>query len=417
LYVFLSFFWGCHVEEDTNDPVVEFIDPEEHAVINLPDTLEVRVHITDNMAITNVILNLVDENNIPAISGRNYYPDTNDFNLVTSLVLDDKSMETGTYRLQVVAYDGANSKIKYRDITINEIPAEILAYLAVTAPVSFQSALIRIGPDFETDMQLVITQAHRLSAVQGLWEKFFFISDEPSVLTAYDPINFEEVWKVDAAPPRALFTGIFPDKELVFSTANGDVGIISDDGNVVLRTPTYADKTVKFVAADDTYIYAAHQSLSGDINQLTVYYRVSGSIRVQELLSAEILSLVPVNKSVMIFFDASPDIGIMQYDPEDFVFSSVTMLTSENLHFVEKISDNILFLVTDRCVISYNIENSLFTDFTKQPYDFCRYDKLNDAVFLVKDNAVSRFDRINGNLLKELSFSEEVLDFQILYNK
>ncbi|NTV84808.1 MAG: hypothetical protein HGA23_11005, partial [Bacteroidales bacterium] len=239
LLFFFLFMAACNPEKDAMDPVIVFIEPEELAVFMLPDTMEVRVHITDNYSISSVMLNLVDQNKITVVQGMRYYPNTNDVILEHSLILDDKSLETGSYYLQVVADDGTNTKFKYREILIQEIPPEILGYMAVTAPLSFKSTLVRMNPGFETIETLDIPETHWLSAAHGLWEQFYFISDEPSVLTAYNPFSFEIEWEVAASPPRALFTAIISDNDLLFSTANGDVGVISNDGTITLRTAAY----------------------------------------------------------------------------------------------------------------------------------------------------------------------------------
>jgi hypothetical protein len=52
-----------------------------------------------------------------------------------------------------------------------------------------------------------------------------------------------------------------------------------------------------------------------------------------------------------------------------------------------------------------------------QTCDFCRYDKLNDVVYLVRNEVVSAYDRMSGNLAFERVFPDKVYDFQILYNK
>ena len=95
----------------------------------------------------------------------------------------------------------------------------------------------------------------------------------------------------------------------------------------------------------------------------------------------------------------------------------VNFLQNENLRSVEKISDSQLFLVTDNRVIVYDPGINLFINFTDQPYDLCRYDHLYDIIYLAKGNLVYGFNRTTGDLMEDISFPEEVLDFQILYNK
>jgi len=417
LFGFFLVIGSCIQEKDMYDPEIIFTAPVAGYVVDLPDTLDIKVEISDAQIIRSVLLTLVNENKIPVIAATWYYPNNPDFFLEASLSLVDKALASGPYNLLVTVSDGINQKNKYRQIIIHEIPLHLKAYIVVTGQTNIKSTIIKLNPAFETDTQFVFPEGYWLSAVQSLWENFFFVSGEPSKLTALNPESFETEWEMAAEPPRPLFTGIFPDKELVFSTANGDAGILSANGIITLRTASQSDKTIQYLAADDQYIYAAHVSLSGNIHELTVYYRVSGNIREQKLLAGEIRSLVPARDKLLVFNQLPTGTGILEYDPEDFILTEMSFLPDESLKSVVKISEGQLFLVTEQRVISYDLANNRFTDFTDQPYNFCRYDPLYDIVFLVRDNMVYGFDRVTGDLMAEKSLPEEVLDFQILYNK
>jgi hypothetical protein len=73
-------------------------------------------------------------------------------------------------------------------------------------------------------------------------------------------------------------------------------------------------------------------------------------------------------------------------------------------------------LVTDRCIIDYHYSCS-FTDFTAEAFDFCRFDDLNNVVFLAKNKTVYGYSLGSGDLVTRIDFDDEVVDFHILYNK
>lgn len=414
---FILAIGSCVQDEDVRDPEIIFYNPEAGYTVYMPDTINVSVEISDDRVIRTVILSLVNKNNTPAIESKYYYPNTKDFIIQTTMPLADKSLASGHYNLLVTASDGVNSKNKYREILINEVPRKLLAYIAVTGQYDFKSTIISLNPAFETDTQFVFPDGYHLAGVHSLWGNFFFVSGEPSEIIAFDPANFDISWEMAAAPPRPLVTAIFTDNELIFSTANGDAGILSGDGTIILRTAPEENKKIHCISADDKYIYASHVSLSGDIHELTVFYRVSGEIRTQILVADEISSLVAENGKVLAFMPSQAGTGIMEYDPVDMILSEMNFLPGNIIKSVQKISDAQLILVTDKKVITYDIAINGFTDFTSEPYNFGRYDRLNDMVFLAKDNTVFGFDRVTGDLIDEISFQEEVLDFQILYNK
>jgi hypothetical protein len=412
-----SLVFSCKDDEDGSVPVISFMNPAENYIVYMPDTLEVVASITDDRKITTVTLAIVNEDKTPVIAQEYFYPDSNQFTLHAFLEITDKNLAGGDYQIQVIASDGTNSKNGFRSIRIVEIPVTHEGFIAVTSQTGIKSDIHKLSADHEPDTLFSLNQAQLLSAVKSSWEKFFFISDEPSVLTAYDAVMFEPEWEVNATPPRPEITDIISDEEVIFSTANGDVTILDKNGNIRIRTAAYESKKITKISSDNNYVYAAHISLSGDIRELTVYYRETGEIRDQKLLSGEIRALVAFGGFVFIFMPSGNDILILEYDPEDMILNQVNIIQNQNLGMAVNIAGQEIFLLLDDGVMSYVPYNNNLFSFTTQPYQLCRYDYLNDDVFLVKGKDVFRFDRNSGDLLSQINFQDEVLDFQILYNK
>jgi hypothetical protein len=274
-----------------------------------------------------------------------------------------------------------------------------------------------LNPAFESDTEFVFPHSFWLSATQSMWGKFIFVTGEPSDLITFNTETFESEWEMAADPPRPLITALISDHDLIFSTANGDAGILNDNGNISLRTEVFDDKSIQCLAADDKYIYAAHVSLSGNIHELTVVSRLTGDIWEQRLISGEIKSLVPVGKKLLVFLQLTSGAEIIDYDPREFILTEMSFLPDETIKSAVKISDSQVLMLTNRRVISYDPVLNRFSGFKNEAYNFCRYDRLNDEVFLVRDTILYGFKRNNGDLIEEKTFPEEIMDFQILYNK
>jgi len=176
------------------------------------------------------------------------------------------------------------------------------------------------------------------------------------------------------------------------------VAITNVDGGITLRTEPYLSKTITHLAADDLYLYAAHVSLSGNINELTVIYRVTGSVREQKVMGGETRSLVAFDDGVLAFIQSDEVTRVMKYDPEDLVLTQLTSLPFINLAESVKVSGDEVILLTEDNVLVYKPLNGSITVFNDQAYEYCRYDQLNDMVFLVKDNRVEGFDRASAQL-------------------
>jgi hypothetical protein len=391
--------------------------PEENYPVYIPDTIDVVAEISDDRIITNIAVYILDENKISLVPARYYSPNSNRFTLQTSFELIEKSLASGSCQILVSAFDGENSKNKYRNIVLNEFPLSIENFIVISGQFEFKTNVIRLDPAFEADTQLVFPHAYYSAAVHALWEKFFFISDEPSTLYAVNPFDFQIEWTLLANPPRPQISSVITDRDLIVSTANGDVAVCGADGNVKLRTAAFASKTIRCLAADETYIYASHVSLSGNIHELTVFYRATGEIKVQRLMGNEIMSLDSYHNKVLVFSRSEIEVEVAEYDPEALTLTQLTFLPASEVIQSLKISDEEYLVVTDLTVLSYFPLNNTTKVLSGQTCDFCRYDKLNDVVYLVRNEVVSAYDRMSGNLAFERVFPDKVYDFQILYNK
>lgn len=414
---FLLAIGSCKPAKEMYAPEIIFVEPAAGHIVDLPDTLDVQVRISDERLIRTAVLTMVNADKIPVIPANYYYPDSAEYLIKASLPLVDKSLASGPYNLLVTVSDGTDQKNQYLQIMIEEIPLQLQAYIVVTAQFDFKSTIIKLNPAFETDTQFVFPHGFCLSAIQSIWGEFIFVTGEPSVMVSFNPETFENEWEMAAAPPRPLITALIADQELVFSTANGDAGILSSDGSISLRTQAFDDKTIQCLAADDKYIYAAHVSLSGDIRELTVFSRLTGSIWEQRLISGEIRSLVPAANNLLVFLQLPGGAKIMDYDPRNFILTELNQLPEESITSTVKIFDGEVIILTDSRVISFYPVLNQAVNFKDQSYKIGRYDPLNDEIFLVRDTILYGYKRNTGELMDEKSFPQEIMDFQILYNK
>jgi hypothetical protein len=408
---------SCSKDEDKQGPVITIQAPDPGIEINIPDTLDVKVKVTDNKLISSVFITIVNADYNEVIQRKSYMPDNQDFYVETAFSLTDKNLASGDYFIKVTALDGQNTTSEYLEIRINEIPLVLNGFVAITSQIGLKSTIFSLNPAYEADTQFIINDSYQLSALNSNWEQFFFISNEPSVLTSYSLNGFDPGWELGAAPPRAEITAIISEKELIFSTANGDVTILDRNGNIRLRTIPYENKTITHLAADSSFIYISLVSLSGNINEMTVLYRVTGEIRDQKSMSGEIKGLASFRGAAYVFMQSGNDIAVFSYDNVKMLIQQQSIIYNQQLLSTENLADQEIFLLTENAVFSFNPVNNSFVFFTFEPYKFCRYDYLNDDVFLARDKTVYRFDRVSGYLVSQKEFTDEVLDFQVVYNK
>ncbi|MFO7614397.1 MAG: hypothetical protein R6W71_07130 [Bacteroidales bacterium] len=417
LGLILILFSSCRDTADHSAPVIVIFQPQSGYSLEVPDTLFVKGEIDDDRVIRSVTVALVNKDKIPVAPARYFYPETSYFKINTHLVISDKSLKSGPYSLVVTASDGYQVRQAVTPVNLVEAPLTLLGYVAVTAPLSFKSLITSIDSNFETDTSFVFPKGFRLSGISSMWEQFFFVSEDPGVIHTFSTDTWEIIRKYSAAPPRPEFTGLWIDRQLVFSTLNGDAGILNDYGNLVIRTPPAGGKTIQCLAADDTYIYAEHVSLNGAETHLSVFYRITGLPRTQLLIKQEIAALIPFDEKVMILSNTPEKAIISEYDPGTLKMTEFLVLENVKITSSLKIDDHLFLILTPEKVLLYDRYQNQATDYLHATYQFGRYDSLNNHLYLVNGKVLDVVQFVTANLVYQLVFDDKLVDFHITYNK
>jgi len=402
---------------DHSAPVIAIFQPQSGYSLEVPDTLYVKGEIDDDRVIRSVTVSLVNKDKIPVAPARYFFPEASYFKINTSLVISDKTLKSGIYSLVVTASDGYQVRQSAVPLNLVETPNTLLGYLAVTAPLSFKSLITKLDSDFEKDASFVFPKNFRLSGMSSLWEQFFFVSETPGVIHTFSTDNWEIVREYAAAPPRPEFTGLWVDRQLVFSTLNGDAGILNSHGNLVIRTPPASDKIIQCLAADEVYIYAEHVSLNGAETWLTVFYRITGAPRTQLLIKQDIVALIPFGGKVLILSNTSEKAIISEYDPGTLKMTELKVMENVKIISALKIDDHLFIILTPEKVLLFNRYQNHVTDYLFTAYQFGKYDSLNNHLYMVNGNVLDVIQFVTSNLLYQKVFEDKLVDFHIVYNK
>jgi hypothetical protein len=410
-------FTGCGKLDDITPPSITWSEPEPNTVIDVPDTLKIVAEVSDNSIITTILITLVDNHDKPLVPALYYYPDTKKFTVICYLPIDDKLITSGEYRLLITAFDGLNSKNEYRPVQIHELPLEMKGYIAITSAYPFKTTVTKLDTSFEPDTSFLVEEGFALSAFSNVWDQFYYVSPSPSTLWAYPTKSFEPLWEFAAEQPRPEITSLFADRQLIFSSANGDAGILNEGGNIILRTPEMPGKEMDCLAADDTYIYAELVSLSGDQRSIIAYYRVTGNIRSQKNVSNDIFAILPLDGKALMISGSGISTIISEFDADNTWITTLKTLQAMNVQSALKISEDEVLLFTDNEVLIYDYYLNSVSEYLPEGYRFGRLDKLNSQLFAVKDMKVDIYRLQDAVFIRTISFDAPVKDFQILFNK
>jgi hypothetical protein len=126
---------GCGKDRDEQAPSVRIIDPGQSFSISVPDTLIVRVEVSDDRTVERVSFALTTSEGVPVSPTASIVVASPSATVARELPIISERLEGGSYTLAVTAFDGTNEGRAFR--TINVSPAALrLRALYVTPPMA-----------------------------------------------------------------------------------------------------------------------------------------------------------------------------------------------------------------------------------------------------------------------------------------
>jgi hypothetical protein len=123
---------GCRKEKDDTRPDVRILAPGAGTVIAVPDSLLVRVQVSDDRIVERLWISLTDANGVPVGPVISEAPQSTSALVERVLRLTDEGLLSGTYTLAVRASDGVNEGRAFRTVQVQEAPLRARALFIAT---------------------------------------------------------------------------------------------------------------------------------------------------------------------------------------------------------------------------------------------------------------------------------------------
>jgi hypothetical protein len=273
---------SCRKEKDETAPTVEFISPDAGLTFFLPDTLAVRAFISDDMAVESVRLSIINSDAIAVgPSFTNTYSEQ-DVNFNVAFVIEDLSLESGPYNLQLTASDGENETRAFLPLTLIEVPRILEGFIYSTES-SSQTSIIYVLMDGETET-VMINGIDSRAAISQQDDRLFLSTDEASLGAYIYPNGYQSPWSVMFEDGQVISDLGFDEsrKEILVSIPSEGVHLFSRNGSVVGFIPIEPDEELIDLAWTDEEIWLSMRRDNG-LNVLGTVFRDSG-VRIEERL-------------------------------------------------------------------------------------------------------------------------------------
>jgi hypothetical protein len=412
---------SCADEVDTVRPRVQISSPGQGATFLSVDTIIVDAQITDDMklefaeiGITNDEFNFISETQTVSLTGTN-------FRLLAEFELNQPLLESGQYYLGVRASDGSNFGSAYQEIAIVGAPIEIEKYIAVSR--SGMNTQVLSSEDLNNWQEVLSYQTDASGGALNYRQNLLGISGgEIGNTNFYSTVNWDLVETVPGfgSPSLPFFLGIsFEQQSEEFLLLQNDPRLrVFDKSAAPVSSFSLIQGFLPVKAFERDDIYFVDEGSVVNSNHVLSAYSIGGVLFASYALQGPVINIHKKDFDEYFVWIDSPDgLELRILNTSTDLLSPVFQRLGEGLESVIQIGTQVFILSTSQGLLQYNFQNggTAILDSSFPPSELV-YDDLDGFIYATEGPALRRLS-LQGNILGELSFGNEVVFFGIDYNR
>lgn len=289
LALFLTLL-ACRKEGDKDPPRVRILDPGPAYTFQVPDTLLVRVEVSDERSVGTVTFALTDANGVPVAPLVTAPVNSANAALTRAIPVTSERIAGGAYTVTVVATDGTNEARAFREVQVQPAPLRLRSILVAAAgsgPPPY--------PIWRIDSTNTLSNAGELSELGGAAidpDRTYFSGTLTQPLQAWPNITGQSIWTIPnlgaAGSTLPFFTSLCVDP------GDGLCYVSMEDGRVQGRN---AGGAVLFSGVTPVELRSRHTVVAGNRLVSLAQDRVLGTwhMLVHARPSGEFLARYPLD--------------------------------------------------------------------------------------------------------------------------
>ena len=412
---------GCKKDESDEEPPSIFIEsPIENQTFSSIDTIFVSAVITDNVNVNSVEVELLTFDN-KLITKKQFNTSGTTVDFGVAFEIDQPLLADGQYYFALRARDSENRSSAFRQILINPIPRVIDQYVVVTAQTN--DVNIRTSEDLDTwNLKLNRFMDHNGTAMNYRENVIGIVGGEIGDAEFYSTTEFNQLitYTGFGTPSISYFLGLdysVNGEHFTLLQNEPRARVLDKEAQPLVAAVLMPNfRPVKSFDFGDEY-FVLEKRITSEERFLNQY-----SFAGLRLNSYTVLGPVQgvFQKALYEYFVwiAEPE-GTALYilDIQSQVFSKAYMRPGEELKSVIEIDDGIFIFSTDLSMYRYTYSNGGTSPLNDQlTPDKLVYDNLNGLIYGIEGELVHQLS-ISADLIRTISFNQEVVFFGIDYNR
>ncbi len=412
---------SCKRDKDNEAPNITVSKPYENQQFSVYDTITIKAIIGDETVVEQVDFTITDDNKVPVQPTTSLFFSQKDVSITSYIHITNKNLSSGNYYLWIRATDGTNIRNKYIRIFIYELERKldqvfVFGYADTTTinVYTLDSNILIKAFDYHSD--------YCATAINSEFGILYSCGKFYGNLFAFNTSDYSTLWGIPVVsnPPFPFFNDIFYCNKLLYTSFyNGFVRGYDLNGSVKYAAIAPNNIIPDKIYAKGNFLFCDHSLVSGSNRIFGLYYLVSGASKQQISSTMKVVTISEQsNNSIFVFGNENYQGKIYLYDIDGNGWWESHPVPSGSIFDVAVIDNNNFLIAHTNGIYHYDYSmNSLTLFKAGNAFSKIKFDSVSQELYVVSGNEIIVYNYPDGTFFKSYSIPNQILDFQLLYNK
>jgi hypothetical protein len=410
-------------KEDKQAPEVRIIKPYRDIELYQGDTLLIEADLKDNKELKRVRYSIHDENGVSAVPATAQDISGKELKVFNFLIIDNPTLSTGDYTLQVAASDGANEGKAFLRLKIYASSRKLKGVFVITTPGAQTTKLYKADSSLTTLLPAgTLTGDFADAALNPGTQQLITIGYNTGKIISTDARSLNEKWSQPSIYGGSLpsfFHVNYFEREVYISSYDGfirtynEAGVVN--GTVAVNSGFYPRKALR---NDDKFIIE-QKLFSGSSRQIAVYYAASGALMQNTPVSFDVCDILYKDSDrYLVFGNDNTQAKMWMYEVNSNGTWEPKTMPSGKINRAIRINSNEFIIAHENAIYKYEYNvNSLTTFIAISGSSDIAYDETKKLLFVANGNQLRIYNYQNGSLNSVVNCPENIKRICIWYNK
>lgn len=418
----LSAIVSCK-KEDKQAPEVQILKPYRDIELYQGDTLIIEADLKDNKGLKRVRYSIHDDNGVSAVPATSQDISGKELKVFNFLIIDNTTLSTGDYTLQVAASDGSNEGKAFLRVKIYASSKKLKGLFAVTTPGAQTTKLFKADSTFSSLLAAnTYTGDFADATLNPGTQQIITIGYNTGKIISADVRSLNEKWS-----QPSIYGGTLPsffhinyfEREVYVSSYDGFIRTYNEagavNGTVAINSGFYPRRALR---NDDKFI-VEEKLFSGSSRQIAVYYAASGAFMQNTPVTFDVCDILYKDSDrYFVFGNDNTQAKMWMYEVNSNGTWEPKTLPSGKIKRAVKINSNEFIIAHENAIYKYvyNI-NSLTTFIAISGSSDIAYDETKNLLFVASGNQIRIYNYQTGSLNSVLNCPENIERIVLWHNK